>query len=465
MIIYLKQLAKGQSMKLKRIIITLFIGIFSLSALSAEVHHYTLDNGLQIFVKEDHRAPVVVSQIWYKVGSSNEKNGITGISHVLEHMMFRGTKKYGPGVFSKMISANGGEENAFTTADFTVYYQVLEASKLPLSFKLESDRMRNLILTEKIFDKERQVVMEERRLRVVDNPQALTYQRFRAAAFISSPYHHPVIGWVSDLKNMTLSDIKQWYKKWYVPNNALLVVVGDVNSENVLKLAKKYYGNIQPEGLVPPTKFEPTVPLGERNVKVNAPAKLPWIVMGYNVPVLNSFSKEQDHWQAYALLVLSGVLDGGDSSRLTKNLVRGKQIASGVSADYSPFSRLSNLLTLSGTPSQGHTLTQLQKALVGEIKTLQEKLVKKDELARIKAQVIASKIFQKDSMSAQANEVGALEAVGLSWKVGSDFVKNVDAVTPEQIRDVAKKYLVTKRLTVGRLNPIRQPARKKRDSL
>ena len=214
------------------------------------VHEYQLANGLKILVKEDHRAPVVVSQIWYKVGSSYEHSGSTGVAHVLEHMMFKGTKKHGPNEFSKIISANGGRENAFTGQDYTAYFQQLEKSRLPISFELEADRMANLNLRAEDFEKEVKVVMEERRMRTEDNPQALTYEQFAATAFVSSPYHHPIIGWMDDLEHMDVNDMRSWYKHWYAPNNATLVVAGDVDPDAVFELAKKYFGDSNPLGQV-----------------------------------------------------------------------------------------------------------------------------------------------------------------------------------------------------------------------
>src|SRR3989338_6861818 len=187
-------------------------------------HEYSLKNGLTLIVKEDHRAPIVVSQVWYRIGSSDEQNGITGIAHVLEHMMFRGTKKYGPGELARIIANNGGEQNAFTDTDFTVYYELLAADKLPFSFALEADSMQHLLLRDQEFKKEIQVVMEERRLRTDDNPQGQTYERLMAAAHVSTGYHHQHIGWLHDLQNLSVHDVRAWYNAWYVPNNAIFFV-------------------------------------------------------------------------------------------------------------------------------------------------------------------------------------------------------------------------------------------------
>ncbi|HDN27541.1 MAG TPA: insulinase family protein, partial [Thioploca sp.] len=206
----------------------------SASLMAGEVHEFTLDNGLHLIVKEDHRAPVVVSQVWYKVGASYEQEGKTGLSHMLEHMMFKGTEKYPAGEFSRIMAVNGARENAFTGTDFTTYFQTLEKSRLSLSFEMEADRMRHLVLTEEEFAKEREVVTEERRMRVEDRPIGQTREHFKATAYQTSPYQNPIIGWMSDLKNYTLADLQAWYQRWYAPNNAIVVVVGDVEPQAVL---------------------------------------------------------------------------------------------------------------------------------------------------------------------------------------------------------------------------------------
>lgn len=414
------------------------------------VHEYRLANGLKLFVKEDHRAPAVISQVWYKVGSSYEPGGITGISHALEHMMFRGTKKIGPGQFSKIIAQNGGSQNAFTYYDFTAYYQNLPSRALETSFKLESDRMRHLLLDETAFKKEIQVVMEERRMRTDDNPQALTYERFAAAAHIANPYHHPVIGWMSDLRQMKAADLKKWYKQWYAPNNALLVVVGDVNPNAVYALAKRYFGPLQAQPLPTLKKAATVTPLGKRTIIVKRPAKLPYLLMGYNTPSLRTASNK---WEPYALLVLTEILSGDRSARFQKILVRQKQLANYVIANYDPYSRLSNLVTIQGVPFKGVSATRLRQAIESQIQRLQRNGVRQNELNRVKNQLIAGDTFKKDSMSEQANEIGALESVGLSWQEGDAWIKRIQAVTAAQVQAVARKYLQTQRLTVATLVP------------
>ncbi len=422
------------------------------STKSTPVFSWELPNGLQLFVQEDHRAPVVVSQVWYKVGSSYEPVGITGISHALEHMMFKGTPTHGMGEFSRIIAENGGDENAFTDYDYTGYYQMLDASKLPISFELEADRMRHLTLDKDEFAKEMQVIMEERRMRTEDNPHGKAYERWMAAAHISTAYHHMPIGWMHDIANMTVEDLRAWYEQWYAPNNALIVVVGDVEPEKVHALAQQHFGALKPSPL-PIIKPQVEIPpLGKRTLEVKVPAQLPWLGMAYNAPSLKDDPESHD---PYVLRMIACVLDSGRSTRLGEELIRGQEIAADASAWYDPYSRLSSLFMLDGVPAPSHTISQLEAALVKQIQRLKTTLVHEDELTRIKARVLATRTYAQDSISRQANEIGSLESVGLSWKLRDEYMARISAVTPEQIKAVAKRYLTADRLTVLKLKPLR----------
>ena len=430
------------------IAITLLLGS---ALLQAAVHEYQLENGLKLIVKEDHRAPVVVSQVWYRVGASYEYDGITGVSHVLEHMMFKGTDAHPPGEFSRIISANGGSENAFTSSDYTAYFQRLEKSRLAVSFELEADRMRNLHLQDEEFRKEIKVVMEERRLRTEDKPTALTYEQFNATAFTSSSARIPTIGWMNDLENMELDDLQVWYERWYAPNNAIVVVAGDVEPGEVLKLAKQYFGPLKPEQVVPPKpRIEPPQQ-GKRSITVRAPAEVPYTIMGYKVPVLKT---AQENWEPYALAVLAGILDGGDSARLTSELVRGSQIATDAGAGYDLYDRQDSLFLLDGTPAGTHTIDEVQQALMQQLQRLKDKPVDADELARVKSRVVADAVYEQDSVFYQAMKIGKLEAIGLDWRLADEYVERINAVTAEQLQAVASKYLVDKYLTVAQLDPL-----------
>ncbi|HIO55088.1 MAG TPA: insulinase family protein, partial [Chromatiales bacterium] len=402
-------------------------------------------------VKEDHRSPVVVSQIWYKVGSSYEVDGNTGLAHVLEHMMFKGTKNLGPNEFSRIIAENGGRENAFTSRDYTAYFQRLESSRLEVSFKHEADRMSNLVLSEEEFQKEVKVVMEERRLRTDDKPKSLTYEQFQATAFTNSPYRNPVIGWMVDLEQMKLEDLEQWYRSWYRPNNATIVVVGDVEPEAVLALAKRYFGPLKP-GTIPLLKTRTEVKqLGERRITMKVPAQLPYVMMGYKVPVV---AHAEVDWEPYALDVLSAILGGANSARLTRDLVRSSSLAVSAGSDYSAFSRLNGLFLLDATPTPEHSTAEVESALRAQVETMSKELVTGDELDRVKAQVVAAKVFEQDSGFYQAMQIGRLETVGLSWKLLDEYPHRIRAVTAEQVRAVAKKYLLEDQLTVATLQPL-----------
>lgn len=421
----------------------------------AEIQEFTLKNGLKLVVQEDHRAPVVVSQVWYRAGALDEVNGKTGVAHVLEHMMFKGTKKVPAGQFSRLIAAAGGKENAFTGMDYTCYFQQLEKSHLPLSFKLEADRMTNLQITDEEFAKEIKVVMEERRWRTEDKPQSKVNEQFQSTAFRAHPYARPVVGFMNDLEHMTAADAREWYNTWYAPNNATIVVVGDVKTQEVLKLAKHYFGNIKPRKL--PARKPQTEPpqIGERRVVVKAPAKLPYLVMGYHVPTLSDkLQVPEQAWEPYALDVLAGVLSGNDSARLNQKLVREAALAVDVGAGYDSTSRgREALFELVGMPSEGKTITELEAALIAQIEKIKSDGVTQQELDRVKAAVIAADVYQRDSMFYQAMQIGQLETMGYSWRLLKEYPEKLKAVTSEQIQAVAKKYLVKDNMTVATLDP------------
>jgi zinc protease len=394
----------------------------------------------------------MVSQVWYKVGSSYEHDGITGISHVLEHMMFKGTEAHPAGQFSRIIAENGGDENAFTGQDYTAYFQTMEASRLPVSFEMEADRMRNLMLPNDEFLKEVQVVMEERRMRTEDNPQSLTYEQFNATAYVSSPYRTPIIGWMADLQDLSIEDLRHWYQQWYAPNNATIVVGGDVDPDEVLALAKKYFGPLKPSEIEPVKPRPEIAQLGSRRIEVKAPAELPYLVMGYQVPVVLSAKPEQA-WEPYALEVLAGVLDGGTSARLESELVRGKAVATSAGAGYDAYDRLQSLFVFSGTPANGYTVQDLENAFLEQLQRLRDEPVSKGELARVKAKIRADKIYEQDSIFYQAMQIGVMETIGLSWRETERYYQQLEAVTAQQVQAVAKKYFSDTRLTVAELVP------------
>lgn len=436
----------------------LWAAVFALLPLAAQAnpHEFRLPNGLRLIVKEDHRAPVVVTQIWYRAGSLDEFNGATGVAHVLEHMMFKGTKKTPAGEFSKRIAAAGGRENAFTSRDYTAYFQQLHKSRLPLAMELEADRMRNLILTRGEFEKEIKVVMEERRLRTEDEPHSLLYEKLMAAAYQAHPYQRPIIGWMNDLENMRVEDARAWYERWYAPNNALLVVVGDVNPQEVLALTRRYYGGYRPMPLPERKPQEEPPQAGIKRITVKAPAELPYLLMGYHAPVLRDAARD---WEPYALEMLAGVLDGNPSARLNKSLVREARIAQSAGAGYDATARGPGMFILDGAPSAGKTVAELEAALRAEIDRIVRDGVTEEELQRVKSQLIASEVYKRDSTFYQAMEIGQTEMVGLSYRDLDTMVKKLQEVSAAQVQEVAKKYFNDDRLTVAVLDP--QPLDKK----
>jgi len=431
--------------------------IFTLFLLSSAVfgdhtQEYQLTNGLKLIVREDHRAPVVMSSIWYKVGGSYENNGTTGISHMLEHMMFRGTKKFGPGVLNQIFSAQGSDQNALTSDDFTMYHQLLPANQLALSFELEADRMENLLLDPVAFEIEKKVVLEERRMRVDDSPEGLLWERFSAAAFINNPYHNPIVGWMPDVSHLTIDDVRHWYRKWYAPNNAVIIVAGDVKSSDVYQLVQKYFGNLKPIQLPVLKPRTEVVSTGERTVNVKTPAKLPYILMGFNVPTLANATQNQVQ-SLYALKVISYILSGGESARFVRDLVRGKEIALSVDASYDLYDLHQSLFVIGGIPSFKNNNDQLEKNIWVEINALKNKLVSTEELRRVKTALIANKIYKQDSLESQIEQLGFPEMAGLSWKASDDFISKISSVTPDEIQAAAKTYFTAENETIGELQP------------
>ncbi len=416
----------------------------------AETFEQQLANGLRVIVKEDRRAPTVVHMVWYRAGSMDETNGRTGVAHVLEHMMFKGTPNAGPGEFNRRVAAAGGRDNAFTSRDYTAYFQQVPAHELAEMMRLEADRMRHLTLDPEEFAQELRVVMEERRLRTEDQPQSLLFEQLTATAFQAHPYRVPIIGWMNDLENLAPADARSWYDNWYAPNNATVVVVGDVDHQAVFKLAAEHYGSLQARQL-PVRKPQDEPPqLGIRRLAVKAPADLPLVMMAYKVPVIRNIEQDVD---PYALEILAAVLAGHDAARLSTSLVRRQQLAVEAEADYDATARGPGIFYLHGSPSAGRTVSELEAGLRAEIAAVQENAVSADELVRAKAQLIAGQIYKLDSMFAQAMEIGQLEAVGIPHTQQERLLEKLQEVTAEQIQAVARKYFSDQGLTVGELDP------------
>lgn len=417
---------------------------------AGEVAERELANGLRVLVKPDRRAPVVISMVWYRIGSIDEKNGVTGVAHVLEHMMFKGTKTVPPGQFSRLVAAAGGRENAFTGQDYTAYFETLQKSELPLSFRLEADRMANLVFSPEEFAKEIKVVMEERRWRTDDRPQSVVYERLMAAALTAHPYRNPIIGWMSDLENLRLEDVRAFYEQWYAPNNATVVVVGDVVPAEVFALAEKYFGAIPRKTL--PQRKPQTEPqqLGLKRLQVKVPAELPYVLMAYRVPRM---LKPAEDWEPYAFDMLEGILSGNDAGRLPRTLVKTDRIAASAGASYDGLGRGPGFFYFSGSPVAGKSAAELEQGFRRELQRIVDSGVTAEELQRVKAQVIAAQVYQRDSMFYQARQIGMMEVIGLSYRDLDLFIEKLQQVTSEQVQAVAKKYLIDDNLTVAYLDP------------
>ncbi len=424
---------------------SLFVPL-SEAGLKEQVFETTLPNGLKVILLENHKAPLITFQVWYRVGSRNEEWGRTGLSHMLEHMMFKGTKKVGPEEFSRIIQENGGNDNAFTSRDNTAYFENLSADRVQVAIDLESDRMQNLMLREEDFRTERMVVMEERRLRTEDNPQAVLQEQVEATAFQAQPYHWPIIGWMEDIARFTLGDLKAYYKTYYNPINAFLVVVGDFKKEELLPRIEKAFGSY-PKGIAPNQERDKDPPqIGERRIFVKKEAQLPFLVMGYHVPNL----REQD---SYVLEVIATILSGGKSSRFYQSLVREKRLVLSADAEHSLLSRDPSLFYISADLLPGKEVAEVERAFDQEIDRLQRERVGEQELEKAKNQLEASFLFGQDSIFYQAMLLAQHE-IAISWKTIDDYIPSIRKVTPEDIQRVAQKYLVPDNRTVGILIPL-----------
>jgi zinc protease len=384
----------------------------------------------------------------------DESPGATGVAHVLEHMMFKGTRSVGPEEFSRLVAEAGGRENAFTSTDFTVYHEQVHRDRLPFVMRLEADRMANLAIRPEEFAREIKVVMEERRLSTEDQPRALLDENLLATAFAAHPYKWPTVGWMEDLQNMTWRDAQAWYRSWYAPNNATVVIVGDVDPDQVIGWAKRYYGPLARKA-VPARKPQSEPPQrGMKRVIVKAPAELAFVRFAYKAPALRDPAKD---WEPYALAVLVKVLGGYDAARLNQTLVRERRIATSAGAEYELVSRGPGMVFLDAAAAQGHSGSELEAALREIAAQIASQGVSAEELQRAKVQLLAQLMFRRDSFFAQAMEIGEFESSGLSFRDTDRIPERIKAVSAEQVKSVAAKYLVDDELTVALLDP--QPLR------
>ena len=431
---------------------------------AAAVSRFTLPNGLTVIVKPDRRAPTAVHMLWLRVGAMDEVDGTSGVAHVLEHMMFKGTPDVKPGEFSRRVAAMGGRENAFTSRDYTGYFQQIPANRLEDVMKLEADRFARNQWADEEFVKELEVVKEERRLRTEDNPRALLYENLNASAFHASPYRRPVVGWMSDLDAMTPGDARAFWQRWYVPANAAVVVAGDVDPQEVLRLAEKYYGPI-PARAVPARKpREEPQQQGLRRFEFKAPAEQAYVALAFKVPRLTSLEASPENDDALALTVLAAVLDGYSGARLDRALTQGAdRLADSAGAGNGLMGRGPQLFTLDGVPAPGKTTEQVEAALRAQVQRIAREGVSEAELERVKTQWVASEVYKLDSVMNQARELGNLWAQGLPLDTGERLIQRLRQVSAAQVQAVAAKYFGDDQLTVAALRPQPlDPARKKR---
>ena len=411
-----------------------------------QVVERTLDNGLKMLLLEDHKAPVTVVQVWYRVGSRNETPGVTGLSHMLEHMMFKGTKAHGPEEYSKIISRNGGNENAFTSDDMTTYFATLASDRAAVEVDLEADRMRGIELTKENFEPERQVVMEERRMRTDNNPIAFLLETLNAATFLEHPYRQPTIGWAKDIEGWTLEDLQRHYDTYYQPNNAVFVAVGDFDAKALGDLVAGKFGSI-PRGPEPP-KMRTTEPppRGAKRITVEKPAKLPFVAMQYHAPNLH-------HADSPALEMLAGVLSTGKSSRFYRDLVHRDRLALEADASYDRTSIDDKTFTIGGQPQPGVPIEKLEAALVAQIEAIRKTPPSKEELDRVRAQMESGFVFAQDSMFYRGMLLGTYEMAG-GWRQIDDYLPSLAKVTPEDVQRVAREYMKPENRTTGVLVPL-----------
>jgi len=411
------------------------------------LYEETLPNGLKVFVLKDPNAPLAVFQIWYNAGSIHEQVGKTGLSHLLEHMMFKGTPKYGPKVFSKLISRAGGVDNAGTSRDYVFYHQKLAPDKLYLSIELEADRMRNLLMDPEETLSERDVVMEERRMRYDDDPQSLVYEEVMSTAFRNIPYRWPVIGWMEDLKRITRDDLYAYYKKYYAPNNAMIVVAGNIDAGYVIEKIRAEFGSMPAGGEIRDPDIGEPEQSGERRLYVRKEAELPYVLSSYKAPNISS----ED---SYALEVLAGVLAGGRSSRTYRSLVDEKRIALSADASYSSLEKYPSLFYLDATALPGKSIEEVEKALYEEVEKIKKEPPDEREVQKAKNRIEAGFIMGQDSLFFQAQVIAMFEMLG-GWELKDKYFEGIRRVTPQDVRRVAQKYLVEDKRTVGILVPVK----------
>jgi zinc protease len=426
----------------------------------AAPRQFILANGMTLLVKVDRRAPTAVHMLWVRVGSIDEVDGTSGVAHVLEHMMFKGTPSMGPGEYSKRIAALGGRDNAFTSRDATAYHQQIPASRLRDVMAMEADRFARNVWTDDEFKRELEVVKEERRQRIDDSPRSQLYEAARAVMFTASPYRRPIIGWMNDLDAMTPQDVRDFYQRWYVPAHAAVIVAGDVDVEQVRRWAEQYYGAI-PARAVPARKprLEPAQS-GPRRVEHRARSNQPYVSLMYKVPQLDAQALQQDRLEpgpsrdALALTVLAWVLDGHSAARLDRALTQGDQrLALRAGAYNGLYGRGPQVFVLDGVPADGVASGQLIQALREQVARVAREGITALELERVKIQWMASQTYKRDALFSQANEIGNYWLLGFPLDTDRRLVQHLRSITAAEVQAVAQRYFGDDQLTEAVLVP------------
>ncbi|MDQ6955928.1 MAG: pitrilysin family protein [Mariprofundaceae bacterium] len=431
-------------------LLLLSVPLFSTHVHAAELQQATFNNGARLIVEEDHSAPIAMVQVWLKVGGRDEVPGKTGLAHVFEHMMFKGSKALKPGEYSKRISAMGGNDNAFTSHDFTAYFETVPAEQVDTVLKMEAERFAHLDLNEEEFGREIKVIMEERRMRTEDDPNSHMFEELSAAALRLHPYRNPVIGWMQDLEKLNIKDVRAFYKKHYVARNVTVVIVGDVDFKHVKKIVARTFGHMK-DVKVPP-RFNPTEPepLGAKRVDVHLPAKSPVLAITLPVPV---WLPGKNDSETAALAVATYILGGGRSAILQRQLVDEQRKAFSASAGYDPFGMGLDLWYAYGMLGAKQSPHDFEKALWAILKDMGNKPVSVKQLQIAKKNMIANEIFAQDSLYLRAKEIGRMETVGIGAMHKDEWLNAIRAVTAKDIQEVVSKYFRPERATTGILKP------------
>ncbi|MFQ5565636.1 MAG: M16 family metallopeptidase [Paracoccaceae bacterium] len=420
--------------------------LVSVARAEPKISDFRLANGMEVVVIEDHRAPVVTHMVWYRVGSADEPWGHSGIAHFFEHLMFKATGNIADGAFSNIVAANGGSDNAFTSYDYTAYFQRIAADRLGLVMSMEADRMRNLVLTEEVIATERDVILEERNQRTDNSPQGLFAEQMGAALYLNHPYGVPVIGWRHEIEQLSLADAEAFYDRYYAPDNAILVVAGDVTPAAVRDLAETHYGPIRPSGRPPEARPQEPPQLAPRKIEMrDARVRQPFVRRIYLVPTYDPSNPRE----AAALTILSDVLGEGITSRLARSLQLDQKVAIDTGSYYSPARRDQASFSLYGVPAPGQDLATVEAAMDAVLAELAANGPTDEELARVKRLSRAARIFAQDSMSSQARLYGAALAAGQTVADVQNWPAVMEAVTAEDVRRAAQEYLVPERSVTG----------------